>query len=45
MSLHGTHIPERLGEALSNLEVRMPNEVVEVIAQEAPLGTVVNIVE
>ena len=43
--LHGTHIPERLGEALSNLEVRMPNEVVEVIAQEAPRGTVVNIVE
>ena len=45
VSLHGTHIPERLGEALSNFKVRMPNEVVEVIAQEAPLGTVVNIVE
>ena len=45
VSLHGTHIPERLGEALSNFEVRMPNEIVEIIAREAPIGTIVRIVD
>ena len=45
VSLHGTHIPERVGEALSNFEVRIPNEIVEVIAREAPIGTTVRIVE
>ena len=45
VSLHGTHIPERVGEALTNFEVRMPNEIVEIIAREAPVGTTVRIVE
>ena len=45
VALHGTHIPERLGEALTNLEVRMPDEIVEIISREAPLGTVVRIVD
>ena len=45
VSLHGTHIPERVGEALSNFEVRMPNEIVEIIAREAPIGTTVRIVD
>ena len=44
IALHGTHIPERVGEALSNGCIRIPNEIVETIAQRAPLGTMVNIV-
>jgi len=44
IALHGTHIPERVGEALSNGCIRIPNNIVEAIAQQAPLGTVVNIV-
>ena len=44
IALHGTHIPERVGEALSNGCIRIPNDIVETIARQAPLGTVVNIV-
>lgn len=44
IALHGTHIPERVGEALSNGCIRIPNDIVTAIAQRAPLGTVVNIV-
>ena len=44
IALHGTHIPERVGAALSNGCIRIPNQIVETIAQRAPLGTVVNIV-
>ena len=43
--LHGTHIPERVGEALTNFEVRMPNEIVEIIAAQAPIGTTVRIAD
>ena len=45
VSLNGTHIPERVGEALTSLEVRIPNEIIEIIAREAPIGTTVRIVE
>ncbi len=45
IAVHGTHIPERLGEALSNGGLRLDNEVVELIAHEAPLGTIVRIVD
>ena len=44
IALHGTHIPERVGKALSNGCIRIPNDIVETIAERAPLGTVVNIV-
>ena len=44
IALRGTHIPERVGEALSNGGPRIPNDIIEVIAQEAPLGTAVNVV-
>ena len=44
IALKGTHIPERVGEALSNGGARIPNDIIEVIAQEAPLGTAVNVV-
>ena len=43
IALHGTHIPGRVGEALSNGCIRIPNNIIEVIARTAPLGTVVNI--
>ena len=44
-AIRGTLIPERVGEALSNGGVRTPAEPLEIIAQQAPLGTVVRIVE
>jgi len=44
IALHGTHIPERVGEALSNGCIRIPNNIIEIIARRAPLGTVVNVV-
>ena len=44
IALHGTHIPERVGEALSNGCIRIPNHIIETIARRAPLGTVVNVV-
>ena len=43
IAIHGTHIPERVGEALSNGCIRIPNDIIEVIARTAPPGTVVNI--
>lgn len=45
IAIYGTHIPDRVGEALSNGSMRIPNEIIEIIAQDAPLGTVVNIIE
>lgn len=44
IALHGTHIPERVGEQLSNGCIRIPNDIVATIAEQAPLGTVVHIV-
>ena len=44
-AIYGTHIPERVGEAIGGGAVRVPNEIIETIAQNAPLGTVVRIVE
>ncbi len=44
IALHGTHIPERVGEALSNGCIRIPNNIIETIARRVPLGTVVNVV-
>ena len=44
IALHGTHIPERVGEALSNGCIRIPNNIIETIARTAPLGTVVSVV-
>ena len=43
IALHGTHIPERVGEPLSNGCIRIPNNIIETIAQRAPLGTVVSV--
>ena len=44
IALHGTNIPNRVGEHLSNGCIRVPNGVVELISDQAPLGTRVNII-
>lgn len=45
IAVHGAHIPELLGRALSNGGLRLPNKTLELIAHEAPLGTIVRIVD
>ena len=44
IALHGTHIPERVGEQLSNGCIRIPNPKIDLINAQAPLGTRVNII-
>ncbi len=44
IALHGTHIPERVGERLSNGCIRIPNQWIDLINQQAPLGTSVRII-
>ena len=44
ISLHGTDVPERVGERISNGDIRVPDEVIGVIYAQAPLGTRVNII-
>ena len=39
IALHGTNRPERVGQAISNGCVRVPNEVIQAIADAIPLGT------
>ena len=43
IALHGTSRPDLLGEAASNGCVRLPNEVIEQLNTELPLGTQVEI--
>lgn len=43
-ALHGTNIPDSVGQDLSNGCVRMPNPVVEMLAAEMPLGTPIDVV-
>lgn len=42
-ALHGTNNPRSLGEAVSNGCVRVPNEVIEMIAREVPVGSPVHV--
>lgn len=44
IAIHGTNRPELMGGAHSNGCVRVPNEVVEVLAETVPIGTPVEIV-
>lgn len=44
-ALHGTPYPETMGQDLSNGCIRMPNDIVERLAAEVPVGTPVDIVE
>jgi len=44
IAIHGTNRPELMGEAQSNGCIRIPNEVIEVLADTVPIGTPVDIV-
>lgn len=39
IAIHGTDAPERMGEAISNGCIRVPNEIIEQLAGTVPLGT------
>ena len=43
IALHGTNRPERVGQAVANGCVRVPNEVVATLSELVPLGTPVTI--
>lgn len=44
IAIHGTNQPDLIGEEVSNGCVRIPNELVELLAETVPLGTPVSIV-
>jgi lipoprotein-anchoring transpeptidase ErfK/SrfK len=44
LAVHGTNNPEQVGQNISNGCVRVPNDIIEQIAAQAPLGTPVTIV-
>lgn len=43
IALHGTDRPDLMGQAASNGCVRMPNEIVKVLYEQLPVGTMVEI--
>jgi lipoprotein-anchoring transpeptidase ErfK/SrfK len=44
IAIHGTNRPDTMGQERSNGCVRVPNELVELLATDLPLGTPVTIV-
>ncbi len=44
IAIHGTNRPELVGQDVSNGCIRIPNELVELLAETVPLGTPVEIV-
>ena len=44
LALHGTNQPELMGQYVSSGCVRVPNDIIEFIAETVPVGTVVDIV-
>jgi hypothetical protein len=44
LALHGTNAPELVGQEVSSGCVRLPNDVIELLASTIPVGTVVEIV-
>lgn len=42
-ALHGTNNPQTLGKAVSNGCLRVPNEVIDLIAREVPVGSPVRV--
>jgi hypothetical protein len=44
LALHGTNAPELVGQEISSGCVRLPNEIIELLAELIPVGTVVEIV-
>src|SRR5215471_20403597 len=43
LAVHGTNNPDQVGQNISNGCVRVPNDIIETIAFQAPLGTPVTI--
>lgn len=43
LAIHGTNEPERMGEYASSGCIRLPNEIINLIAETVPVGTVVEI--
>ena len=44
LALHGTNQPELMGQNVSSGCIRVPNEVINFIAESVPVGTIVDIV-
>jgi lipoprotein-anchoring transpeptidase ErfK/SrfK len=44
LALHGTNAPELVGQEISSGCVRLPNEIIELLATTIPVGTVVEII-
>jgi hypothetical protein len=44
IALHGTNAPDLVGQRLSSGCVRLPNEIIDLIAENVPVGTRVDIV-
>lgn len=44
IAIHGTNRPDQIGEEVSNGCIRIPNELVELLAETVPLGTPVSVV-
>lgn len=44
IAIHGTNNPDQIGSELSNGCVRIPNDLVELLAETVPLGTPVSVV-
>lgn len=44
VALHGTNRPDLLGQYASNGCIRLPNEIITMLAQEVPVGTRVDII-
>jgi hypothetical protein len=43
LAIHGTNQPELMGQSVSSGSIRVPNEVISILAETAPIGTVVDI--
>jgi lipoprotein-anchoring transpeptidase ErfK/SrfK len=43
VALHGTNRPEQVGQAISNGCIRVPNEVIQQLAETVPRGTPVDV--
>ena len=44
VALHGTNRPDLLGQHGSNGCIRMPNDIISIIADEVPIGTRVDLI-
>lgn len=43
IAVHGTHRPEQVGQSLSNGCIRVPNDVIEFLGENVPLGAPITI--